>query len=181
MRTACRHRLFGRVSDTRRLRSVATFLLAAAAALAAPAAHVWEKQELTFTSEHSWANPYTDVVVWVDLTGPGFKKRIYGFWDGGHTFRVRLLAPTPGAWTWQSGSIPSDSGLAGKQGEFTAVAWSEEEKQKNPLRRGFVRATANQHAIELADGTAFFIIGDTWYSAATSRFLWHDDDVVSFR
>ena len=45
-------------------------------------AHVWEKQELTFTAVSALANPYTDVVMWVDLTGPGFQKRIYGFWDG---------------------------------------------------------------------------------------------------
>ena len=72
--------------------------------------------------------------------------------------------------------IPPDSGLAGKRGGFTAVEWNEEDKQKNPLRRGFVRATANHHAIEQADGTPFFIIGDTWYSAATNRFRWYDDE-----
>ena len=146
------------------------------AAWASPPVHVWEKQELTFTAAQSFANPYTDVMVWVDLAGPQFQKRIYGFWDGGRTFRVRLLAPAPGEWTWRSGSHPADAGLAGKSGAFTAVAWNEEEKQKNPLRRGFLNATPNQHAIDLADGTPFFIIGDTWYSAATNRFRWYDDD-----
>ena len=29
------------------------------------------------------ANPYTDVVCWIDLEGPGFARRVYGFWDGG--------------------------------------------------------------------------------------------------
>jgi uncharacterized protein DUF4038/uncharacterized protein DUF5060 len=153
-----------------------TCFVAAAPAFPAPAVHVWEKQELTFTAEHSWTNPYTGVVVWVDLAGPGFKKRIYGFWDGDRTFRVRLLAPSPGAWSWQSGSNPPDPGLAGKRGGFTAVEWSEEDKQKNSLRRGFLRATANQHAIEQADGTPFFLVGDTWYSASTNRFRWYDDD-----
>ena len=28
---------------------------------------------------------------------------------------------------------------------------------------GFLRATANHHALEHADGTPFFVIGDTWY------------------
>src|ERR1019366_4116273 len=59
---------------------------------ATAAVHIWDKQELTFTSARSWANAYTDVTVFVDLTGPNFKKRIYGFWDGGQTFRVRVLA-----------------------------------------------------------------------------------------
>src|SRR5436305_5077773 len=144
--------------------------------IAAQPVHVWEKQELTFTSEHSWTNPYTEVTVWADLDGPGFHKRIYGFWDGGSTFRVRLLATAPGRWTWRSGSDPADAGLAGKEGFFDAVPWSERDKQDNPLRRGFLRATANHHAVELADGTPFFVIGDTEYAIATNRFRWYDDD-----
>jgi hypothetical protein len=138
--------------------------------------HVWEKQEVTLTSSHAFTNPYTEVLVWVDLTGPGFKKRIWGFWDGGNTFRVRMLATAPGTWKWRSGSQPADSGLAGKSGSFVATDWSDEEKQQNPLRHGFLRPTTNQHALEHADGTPYFAIGDTWYSAGTNRFRWYDDD-----
>ncbi|MGP8246578.1 MAG: DUF4038 domain-containing protein [Bryobacteraceae bacterium] len=151
-------------------------LFGAAVASASAAVHVWEKQELTFTSARSFANPYTDVTVWVDLTGPNFKKRVYGFWDGSQTFRVRVLATEPGTWAWRSGSDPSDPGLAGKTGSFTAVAWTEEEKRQNPLRRGFLRPTANHHALEQADGSPFLVIGDTWYAAGTNRFRWYDDD-----
>ena len=110
------------------------------------------------------------------MTGPHFQKRVYGFWDGGATFRVRLVATEPGAWRWRSGSTPADPGLAGKSGSFTAVAWTEEELRENPLRRGFLRATANHHALEQADGTPFFVLGDTWYAAGTNRFKWYDDD-----
>jgi hypothetical protein len=155
------------------------FLSAAGPVFAASDAkpvHVWEKQELTFTSSRAFQNPYTDVVVWVDLTGPNFKKRVYGFWDGGSTFRVRVLATAPGKWHWRSGSTPSDSGLSGKSGSFAASEWSEEEKRQNPLRRGFLRPTANRHALEHADGTPYFAIGDTWYAAGTNRFRWYDDD-----
>jgi len=143
---------------------------------AAPPVHVWEKQEVTFTSARTWANPYTDVTVWLDLTGPNFQRRIYGFWDGERTFRVRFLATAPGEWRWESGSSPGDRGLSGQHGEFKAVAWTEEEKAENPLRRGLLRATDNRHALEQADGTPFFVIGDTWYSAGTNRFLWKDDN-----
>ncbi|HEY1945697.1 MAG TPA: DUF4038 domain-containing protein [Bryobacteraceae bacterium] len=137
--------------------------------------HIWEKQEITLHSSRSFANPYTDVIVWVDLQGPGFKKRVYGFWDGNNTFKVRVLATQPGKWQWKSGSNPNDPGLGGKTGSFNASDWSETEKQENPLRRGFLRATANHHALELADGTPFFVVGDTWYAAATNRFRWYDD------
>ena len=140
------------------------------------AAHVWEKQELTLTSANAFGNPYTDVVVWVDLKGPDFSKRVYGFWDGGRTFKVRLVATKPGHWTWTSGSQPQDPGLGGKTGSFDAIDWSEEEKKENSLRRGFLRATANGHALETADGTPFFVIGDTWWALGTNRYPWYDDD-----
>ena len=152
-------------------------LLLTAAVLPAPAAvHVWEKQEVTLTASRDFTNPYTEVTVWVDLSGPNFQKRVYGFWDGGRTFRVRVVGTAPGTWRWQSGSTPADAGLSGKSGSFTATEWSEEEKQQSPLRRGFLRANANQHALEQADGTPFFVIGDTWYSVGTNRFRWYDGD-----
>jgi hypothetical protein len=53
---------------------------------------VWEKQELTFTAARAYTNACTEAVVWVDLTGPNFKKRVYGFCNGGKTFRVRNVA-----------------------------------------------------------------------------------------
>lgn len=143
---------------------------------AAAVVHVWEKQELSFTASRTFANPYTGAIVWVDLSGPDFHKRVYGFWDGGQTFRVRVLATQPGTWKWTSGSSPADPGLAGKTGTFSAIAWTEEEKRQNPLRRGFLRSTPNQHALEHADGTPFFAIGDTWWAFGTNRFRWYDDD-----
>lgn len=138
--------------------------------------HVWEKQELTFTAKNTYSNAYTEVTVWVDLTGPGFHKRVYGFWDGGQTFRVRVVATAAGSWQWRSGSSPSDAGLDGRSGSFTASDWTAVEKSANPLRHGFIRATANRQALEHADGTPFFAIGDTWYSVGTNRFKWYDDD-----
>jgi hypothetical protein len=137
--------------------------------------HVWEKQELTFTAVNHYKNAYTDIVVWVDITGPGFNKRIYGFWDGGQVFHLRLVATGPGTWTWKSGSSPDDPGLAGKSGSFTAVAWTETEKNENPLRRGFLCPSPNNHALNYADGTPYLAIGDTWYSLGANRFRWYDD------
>jgi hypothetical protein len=145
-------------------------------ALPAWPAHVWEKQEVSLTASRDFANPYTDATVWVDLTGPNFQKRVYGFWDDGRTFRVRVAATAPGTWRWRSGSLPRDPGLDGKTGEFTATAWSAEELQQNPLRHGFLRATANQHALEHADGTPYFALGDTWWATGTNRYRWYDSD-----
>jgi hypothetical protein len=138
--------------------------------------HVWEKVELTFHAKNHYENPYTNVEVWVDLKGPGFDKRCYGFWDGGDVFRVRILATSPGEWTWRSGSNQKDAGLNDQEGNFTAGEWSEAEKTAVPTRRGFIRPTANGHAFEYADGTPFLLLGDTWYAAATFRFPWNEDN-----
>ena len=117
-----------------------------------------------------------DVQVWVDLRGPGFSKRCYGFWDGGKTFKVRVLATCPGEWSWASGSNQNDPGLNGITGSFRAMDWSVAEKQQNPNRRGMVVSSENGHALNYADGTPCFLLGDTWYAAPTNRFKWNDDD-----
>ncbi|MFC1763739.1 DUF4038 domain-containing protein [Planctomycetota bacterium] len=143
------------------------FVLWTVPTLAAP--HVWELQELELQALKQYANPYTDVECWIELEGPGFSKRIYGFWDGGQTYRVRFVATAPGKWTWKSGSNQDDSGLNGKTGSLVVADWTTAEKEQNPNRHGFLRSTANGHALEYADSTPFFMIGDTWLGAATWR------------
>jgi hypothetical protein len=143
---------------------------------AAPPIHIWETQELSFTAVNAYNNPYTDVKMWVELSGPGFNKKVYGFWDGGSVFRVRLVAIRAGLWTWKSGSSSNDPGLTGKTRSFTAIEWSEPEKNENPLRRGFIRVSSNHHALIYADSTPYFAIGDTWFALGAERFKWYDDD-----
>ena len=140
------------------------------AAFAQTSVPVWDLQEIELRSARSYANPYVDVECWVDLQGPGFANRVYGFWDGDRTFRVRVVATTPGDWTWRSGSNqPDDAGLNGATGRFTAREWTEEEKRQNPNRRGFLRPDPGGHALQYADGTPFFLLGDTWLGAVTWR------------
>jgi hypothetical protein len=132
--------------------------------------HVWELQEITFESALPHENPYTEVVCWIDLEGPDFARRVYGFWDGGRTFKVRFVATAPGEWRWRSGSNdPADTGFRGGRGELRAVPWTDAEKRENPNRRGFLRATPNGHALAYADGSPFFLLGDTWLAASTWR------------
>ena len=151
------------------------FALFVSVSAAAPV-HVYEKVEITLTAAGKYANPYTDVEVWVELKGPHFNKRCNGFWDGGQTYRVRIAPVEPGAWTWVSGSNPSDPGLAGKRGSFVGIPWTEAEKRQNPNRRGFPKATPNGHALQYADGTPYFIVGDFFYPASTWRYRWRDSD-----
>lgn len=138
--------------------------------LSAIQAYVWQPLEITFKADNVYENPYVDVTMWVELKGPDFEKRVYGFWDGGQTFKVRLLATCAGEWTWKTGSNqPDDTGLNKREGNFTAVNWTTREIDENPNRRGIIRSTENGHALEYADGTPFFMQGDTWWAASTWR------------
>jgi hypothetical protein len=132
--------------------------------------HVWEVKEVTLKAEKEYGNCFTDVTCWIELKGPNFSKRIYGFWDGSNRFVVRMVATAPGKWQWTSGSNqPDDKGLNGLSGEFNAVNWTKKEKLRNPNRRGFIRPSPNGHALQYADGTPFFMVGDTWLAATTWR------------
>jgi hypothetical protein len=138
--------------------------------------HVWDTYELSFNAEKTYINPYIEVETWVLLTGPsgsGFeKKRIWGFWDGGNVFKVRVTATVPGTWTWESGSNQSDKGLNENSGSYTARGWTEAEKKQNPNRRGTIRPTSNNRAFMYADGTPFFLLSDTHWGAASWRLPW---------
>lgn len=102
------------------------------------------------------------------MTGPNTSKRVYGFSDGGNIYIIRVVATTPGKWQWVSKSNQADdNGLNNHKGEFQAIEWTEKEKKQNPNRRGFIRPTSNGHALQYADGTPFFLIGDTWLAGAT--------------
>jgi len=80
--------------------------------------HTWEMIEITMEAEMSYDNYYTDVLCWIELQGPDFSKRIYGFWDGGAFYKVRIVLTKEGNWSWKSGSNqPGDTGLNGLIGE----------------------------------------------------------------
>ncbi len=135
--------------------------------------HVWEVQEITFAAARDYANPYVEVDCWVELEGPGFRRRVYGFWDGGRTFKVRFVATAPGEWSWRAASNrPDDAGLQGA-GKFRAVAWTAAEIEAEPESPRF-RACHRQRPCAALRGwhAEFFLIGDTWLAASTWRLPW---------
>ena len=103
-------------SLARRLRSGSRALIfflgilcfAVGAKAAVPKVHCWEMYEITLKGTGKYQNIYRDVECWVRLKGPGFDKKVWGFWDGKDeqdpSFRVRVLATVPGTWTWTSAS-----------------------------------------------------------------------------
>jgi hypothetical protein len=146
------------------------YFLNLAVANGKPLIHPWEMYEIVLKSEKSYYNYYADVTCWVELRGPGFSKRVYGFWDGNHTFIVRIVATKPGTWEWTSGSNqPNDKGLNNQSWKIDVTEWTREEIEQNPNRRGFIRPATNGHALQYADSTLFFMLGDTWLAGTTWR------------
>jgi hypothetical protein len=131
---------------------------------------IYEIREIALTATGTYENPYLEVDCWVEVEGPGFSKKIYGFWNGDNEFVFRIAPTSPGTWSWRSFSTVDDKGLNGRKGAFRAVEWPEEEKMENPNRRGFLRPSSNGRALEYADGTPFFMLGDTWWAASTWRY-----------
>lgn len=141
-----------------------------------PTIPVWEPNQLVFHMASPPADPYCDAEVWVDLSGPGFSRRVYGFWNGGAEFVVRLCAPRPGTWSWRAGSSTGDRAIEGLKGTFTANGQSADALTENPNRRGMIRVTADRRGLEYADGTPFFMIADTWWAVPSFRFPLPKDD-----
>jgi hypothetical protein len=132
--------------------------------------HPWETIELSFYAHEIYKNPYTEVELWVDWTGPKETKKVWGFWDGHTTYKIRLVASEAGIWKYTLHSNQnSDKGFINKKGEFKIVAWTAAEIKQNPNRKGFIRPNKNGHALTYADGSPFFMLGDTWLGAATWR------------
>ena len=137
---------------------------------------VWERIEIPLDAEGTYRSPCEDVTDWVDLSGPSFRRRVYGFWDGGRTYRVRVTATLPGQWPWTSGSNQDDPGLNGRSGGFAAELAQRGRPRGQPQRRGMIGHPPDGRGLQYADGTPFFLIGDTWWSLPTYNFPLPRDD-----
>ena len=68
-------------------------------------AETWRTVELSFESEKAYADPFSDVTLDLLLVGNGRLYTVPGFWDGGNTWRVRVVCPAEGF--WQLSTLPS--------------------------------------------------------------------------
>lgn len=128
------------------------------------AVETFTRWEHTLTSTESYQNPYRDVTLQVEYSGPdgaGFKG--YGFWDGGDAFKIRCMFSKAGTWTWKTiCSNQDDTGLHQQSGRIEVTPYQGD----NPLyRRGYLKVSENRRYLEYGDGTPFLWIGDTAWAA----------------
>jgi hypothetical protein len=120
---------------------------------------VWQVAELALTADTDSPNPYTDLDVWADFTGPdGQTLRRPGFYDGDRTWRVRFAAPYAGSWHWRSSCSRQDAGLSGATGELEV---SDEPSPNRFHRHGFWRMSPGGRSLVHADGTPAIMVADT--------------------
>ncbi|MFE4833550.1 DUF5605 domain-containing protein [Arthrobacter sp. NPDC056691] len=115
-------------------------------------ARKWQQFELTLQGP-SHGNPFTDVELHADFSSGGRTLRVPGFYDGNGTYRVRLLLPAEGEWSFTTDS--NARSLDRITGSFTAEG-------AEPASRGVVRV-ANKFHFAYDDGTPYLPIGTTSY------------------
>lgn len=140
-----------------------------------PAAPKWQRFELTFKSGRSYANPLRDAEVRVLFVSPlGETNRVYGFWDGGKTWRVRYQPAFPGRWKYYTMcSDTANSGLHEQTGEFLCTAPKGDQRFST---HGPVQVARDNQHFEHADRTPFLWLGDAAWNAAAQSTLpdWND-------
>ncbi len=127
---------------------------------------IWEKVELSLTSDIAYDNALCDVQEFGAIfTSPtGKKKRLNGFWDGGKDWKIRMLPDEVGTWEYQTFcSDTENKGLKGQSGKLTIT----ENKNKEALyRHGAVQANKGSYYLTHNDGTPFFWTACTAWNGA---------------
>lgn len=126
--------------------------------------HVWERWQMTLKSTRAYENPYKDVELTVEFTGPKGKNfKSPAFWNGDSTFIIRTAFPTVGKWHWET--LCSDTlnvGLNNRFGEVIVKRY----KGHNPLyKNGFLKIGRNKRYLVYNNGKPFFWLGGTAWVA----------------
>ena len=126
----------------------------------------WERTEITLKSSATYTNALQEAEVRALFVSPlGETNRVYGFWDGGKTWKIRFKPTFPGRWKYFTMcSDTANGGLHGQSGEFDCTAAKSDSRfaQHGPLQ-----VARDQKHLEHADRTPFLWLGDTAWLAAT--------------
>jgi Protein of unknown function (DUF4038)/Domain of unknown function (DUF5060) len=127
--------------------------------------------ELTYVAQAPHGDPFNEVEVDVDVTGPdGRVWSVPAFWAGEDRFKVRFAGPDEGRYERVSRcSDGSDQGLHRQHASVIVRGYD----GANPLyQHGRIRASPDKRRFEHADGTPFLWLADTQWQAFTSRLDW---------
>ena len=120
----------------------------------APRVERWGVQEIALQSRQTYGNPFADVTVQGRFRSQGKEVTVDGFYDGDHTWKVRFIPDTAGAWSFTT--VSADPELNGKSGSFAVI-------DPGPGNHGPV-VVKNQRHFAYADGVPYFPLGTTLYN-----------------
>lgn len=148
-----------------RLSLVLMIGMAAALRAAEPIISKWGGFEQSFESSVAYENPLQEATLSVVFLSPlGETNRVYGFWDGARTWRVRFSPNMPGKWKWTTTcSDTANKGLHLQSGTFLCSAPVTKTRFG---QHGPVRVASSGYTLEHDDGTPFFWVADTAWNGA---------------
>jgi hypothetical protein len=114
----------------------------------------WGMEEISLHTGRIYNNPFQDVQLQAKFTSKGKSILVTGFFDGGDTWRIRLMPDQRGS--WQFTTISNDPQLNNQSGSFQVTMPSRE-------NHGPVHVAKTFH-FSHADGTPFFLLGTTLYN-----------------
>jgi hypothetical protein len=117
----------------------------------------WQTHQWILQAEQEFADPYTEVTVTAQLTGPNGESQIVpGFWNGDREFIVRFTPTRPGRWSYAISATPADPGLAQRGTLDVAAAPAD--------ATGFIRRDpAHPYSFVRDNGDRYFMMGQTYY------------------
>jgi hypothetical protein len=124
-------------------------------------ANQWEEITLVLNSEKNYRNAYTDVEVYAVFSHPDHPDiRRPAFWDGQNFWKIRFASPvSSGTWTWESFCSDNENkGLHGIKGELKASTYNGDNQL---ITNGFLKMSEGKRNVVHANGSPFFLIGDT--------------------
>jgi len=138
----------------------------------------WEVFEISLKVALQYQNPYVECLKegqktfvsarFEGISGDAAHKiiEVPGFWDGGSNWKIRFTPPYSGTWKYETFS--GNKGVNQKKGDIIVTGWSEEEKNSNPIHRGFITVNKTEprpgRYFVYSDGTPFLWISDTWWN-----------------
>jgi hypothetical protein len=130
--------------------------------------------EWAYASGEDYRDPFNDVELDIVVTDQqGRELRVPAYWAGGGEWRVRFAPRLAG--THRFRTVCSNSGDTSLHGQAGVLEVRPAEGPDPLAARGPLRASADRRHLELADGTPFFWLADTWWMGLCSRLRWPDE------
>lgn len=128
----------------------------------------WRVCEIPLESTSEYKNPFLDVDVKGEFSGPsGRVITLYGFWDGGKSWKLRFAPTEVGTWSYRITSTnPDDKGLNDISGTVECIPYS---GQLDIYKHGFLKVGPQGRYLAYDDNTPFFWLGDTHWTFVTEE------------